>query len=79
MSAAEFIQVWLVGAVLVAFLAGACVLAANAEARRYFPPQPGDIEARRFFARIVLASPVWPLLILAAVGYVLRTLVRWAR
>lgn len=77
MSAA--VVVWLAGTVILAYLAGASLLHANACMKYYSSPSPDDVKARRYFARILLASPIWPLLILAAVGYALLTLVRWAR
>ena len=79
MSAVELVQVWWVGTWILAGLAGMAVLVINTDVRRYSPPHSEDIAARRFCARILLASPVWPVLILAAIGYVLLTLVRWAR
>ena len=79
MSTVEIVQVWVTGTVLFATLAGIGVLVTHSDVRRYSPPSPDDVEARRFVARVVLASPLWPVLILAAVGYVLLTLVRWAR
>ena len=75
----EVIQVWLAGTVIFAFLTGMGLIHANACMKYYSPPQPDDVKARRYFARIFLASPIWPLLALLLVGYVLLTLVRWAR
>ena len=79
MSDAEFIQTWLVGTAIFAYLAGAGLFHANACMRYYSPPHPDDVKARRYFARVLLASPVWPVLILGGLGYLLLTLVRWAR
>ena len=79
MSASELVQVWVTGTVLFATLAGIGVLVTHSDVRRLSPPHPEDIAERRFAARIALASPIWPVLILAAVGYVLLILVRWAR
>lgn len=77
MSAA--VVVWLAGTVILAYLAGASLLHANACMKYYSSPSPDDVKARRYSARLLLASPIWPLLVIVAAWNVLRTLVRWAR
>ena len=76
---AAWLAVWLAGTVILAYLAGASLLHANACIKYYSSPSPDDVKTRRYSARLLLASPIWPLLILAAVWHALRTLVRWAR
>ena len=75
----DLLAIWLCGTVVVAGIAGMWLAAVAGDVRRYRPSSPDDVEARRILARVVLASPIWPLLVLLAVGCVLQTLVRWAR
>ena len=70
MSVLGFIQVWWVGTLSFVLFSGISA---------YLADRDGDLESRRFFARAILASPIWPLVIIVAAWNVLRTLVRWAR